>query len=116
MFNPKEGSGIAITVLSEGCTGKGELKEKGDVRIDGVWEGTINVEGTLTIGKSGKVNAEVIANNMEIGGTIEGNVQVINVLKVNSTANIFGDIAVPKGKLNMDEGAQFNGKIQMKDE
>lgn len=116
MFQNKEGTGIAITVLSEGCTGNGELKEKGDVRVDGYWEGTINVEGTLTIGKSGRVKAEVHANNMEIGGTIEGNVVVVNVLKVNGTANISGDITVPKGKLNMDEGAHFNGKIQMKED
>ncbi len=116
MFDNKDSTSNAVTIISEGCMGKGELREKGEVHIYGFWEGTINAEGKLTIGKSGKLKADIHANNMQIGGTVEGNTYVVNMLKIDNTANINGDIVVPKGKLNIDEGAYFNGNIQMKDE
>ena len=81
-----------------------------NLRINGKFEGTLNTKGRLTIGQAAEVKADVIGENITIGGNIKGNIKATEVVRLLSTAQVIGNIEVPK--ISIDEGAIFNGKCR----
>ncbi|MDF5425673.1 polymer-forming cytoskeletal protein, partial [Vibrio parahaemolyticus] len=76
IFNQNSGttsSSAASTLIAKGCSLSGELKVENDVQIDGIVDGQINVEGTLVVAESGRVNGEIYAKQLIINGMMDGN-------------------------------------------
>lgn len=89
----------------------GDIKSESNFRIDGNLEGTINIKGRLVVGPSGFIKGEVVCENADIEGTIEGNVKVAEILSLKSSAKIEGNIET--GKLAIEPGATFSGSCDM---
>lgn len=89
----------------------GDVKSESNFRIDGNLEGTINIKGRLVVGPSGFIKGEVICENADIEGTIDGNVRVTEILTLKSSAKIEGNIET--GKLAIEPGATFSGSCDM---
>ncbi|MGB4655717.1 MAG: bactofilin family protein [Bacteroidales bacterium] len=90
---------------------KGEIKTKGDLRIDGVINGEINSNGKVIVGVSGIIKGALNCRNAEILGTIEGNTSIEELINLRSSSVITGDIVT--NKLAIENGATFNGKCSM---
>src|SRR6266404_358161 len=60
--------------LSSEVSIEGDLSFRNELQIDGKVNGKINATGTLIVGKSARICAEVRAKTVRIHGTIEGNV------------------------------------------
>lgn len=90
---------------------EGEIKTKGDLRIDGKIIGEINSNGKVIVGVSGSVKGALNCRNAEILGTIEGNVSIEELINLRSTSVIEGDIFT--NKLAIENGAIFNGRCSM---
>src|SRR5690349_812461 len=58
------------TILGSNSTFKGELKSKANVRIDGTFEGSIDIEGNIMVGETAKIVADIQARNMRIAGAV----------------------------------------------
>ena len=101
----------AINIISEGTQIKGDIVSLGDIRIDGTLVGTIEAKGKLVIGPKGKIEGEIVCNNIELSGLIKGKIVVQELFNMKSSAQIIGDIIV--GKLSIEPGAVFTGNCSM---
>jgi len=101
----------SINVFGEGTVVEGNIKSKGDVRIDGTLVGVINTSAKVVLGERGRIEGDLQAKGADISGTITGNVRVEGVLLLKSSARINGDIYT--NKLQIESGGMFNGKCEM---
>jgi len=89
----------------------GMLTYKGNVRIDGTFEGEIETDDILFIGEQANVKAQIRAGSVIASGRITGDITATQRVELKSPATIDASIATPK--LSMDNGVIFNGKITM---
>ena len=82
----------SINTIAKGTTIKGGITAVGDFRLDGTLEGNITLNGKLVVGESGFIKGNVVCQNANIIGGVEGNISVKELLSLNSTANVKGDI------------------------
>lgn len=87
------------------------FKDPVNLRINGRFEGTLDVKGALTIGSSAMVMADIVGDNVMIGGRVRGKIIAKETLALLSTAIVEGEIF--PAKLNVEEGAIFDGKCSM---
>jgi len=106
-----EPQGQSINIISESTLIKGDINASGDVRIDGELHGNIDAKGRLVIGPKGKLEGEVICNNVEVSGYIKGKITVSELLTMKETARIYGDIIA--GRLSVEPGSVFTGTCSM---
>lgn len=85
-----------------------------NLKINGNFTGTLETKGTLTIGSSAFVEAHITGENIIIAGKVRGDIIAKKMLVLMPTAVLNGNISTPK--LNIVEGALFQGKCQMMDE
>ena len=104
----------SINIITSGTLIKGDITASGDFRLDGTLEGNIQLNGKLVVGDSGVVNGNILCVNANIIGTVNGNLSVKELLSLNSTARVKGDILI--NKLSIEPGALFTGKCRMLDE
>ncbi len=87
------------------------FKESVALKINGIFTGSLDIKGTLTVGSGAQVEADIHGDNVVIAGKVKGNVRVTRMLTLMPTAVLTGDIFAPK--LNIVEGAVFQGGCHM---
>jgi cytoskeletal protein CcmA (bactofilin family) len=92
---------------------KGDLTFKGSFRIDGRFKGKIDSDSMLTIGESGKVEADIKIGYIIIDGEVKGTVQASEKVEVHSNGRVIGTIISPK--LLVEEGAYLEANCQTTD-
>lgn len=97
--------------ISNGTKLTGDVETNGDFRIDGVLIGTINSKGKVVIGQSGRIEGDVICQNANVSGELKGTISVSDLLSLQATAKIHGDIET--SKLSIEPGATFTGSCNM---
>ena len=91
---------------------KGELSANEDLIIEGEIEGTIaHQDKNLTVGKEGRVKADINARTVEIYGKVEGDIHGEDIVKLAKSADVKGNIRC--ARIVMEDGAQFSGRIDM---
>jgi cytoskeletal protein CcmA (bactofilin family) len=100
-----------INLISNGTDITGDVKSNGDIRIDGTLTGNLSTKGKVVIGTTGRIKGEVICNNSEVSGIIEGKISVGQLLNLKASSKILGDIAT--SKLAIEPGARFTGNCNM---
>ena len=101
------------TFLGMNSSFRGELNVKGTLRIDGTVEGQLYADYVI-LSESAEVKGEIRAKKIVIGGKMDGNVRAQELVEIKSKGKVLGEIFTPK--LAIIEGAEFNGKIEMKKE
>lgn len=114
MARTMEPESNSINIITAGTLIKGDITASGDFRLDGTLEGNIQLNGKLVVGDSGVVNGNILCVNANIIGTVNGNLSVKELLSLNATARVKGDILI--NKLSIEPGAVFTGKCRMLDE
>ena len=99
------------TVIGSNANFKGTVQSDGGMRIDGIFEGNIELAGNLVIGESGKVIADIKAQNVSVSGAIKGTVNATGRLEILSTGKVWADISV--ASFLIDEGGFFRGQSVM---
>lgn len=90
----------------------GDLRGEEDLRIEGDVSGTVELRNNhLTIGKEGKVRADVYAKSIAVDGTTEGDLFASERVVVHVNAQVRGNITAPR--VGIEEGARFRGSIEM---
>lgn len=107
-----ENANSSINIISEGTSIKGNINASGDTRIDGELIGNITAKGRLVVGPTGKIEGEIVCNNVEVSGFIKGKVSASELLNMKSTSKIEGDIIA--GKLSVEPGSVFTGTCAMR--
>jgi|GEM_PF-186640 len=104
-------TGAIATLLGEGSKFKGTLIAQGAIRIDGEVQGSIVAQGSLIIGQTGVIKADVEAQDVIVGGKVTGNVIARNRLEILSSGQLYGDVKTPN--LTIAEGVIFQGVCDM---
>ena len=115
MFSKKE-TGFkegVDTLIGVNTTFTGNIEAEGTVRVDGRVKGDIKVGGDIYVGDRAVITGGIAASSVHLAGTVEGNITCSGILKILSTAKLYGDIKV--NSFVADEGALFQGKCSMMD-
>lgn len=99
------------TILSDDTRFKGSLEFSHKLIISGYFEGNLNSKGTLLVGKSGQVKAEIKVGSIIIEGKVWGNILADDKIELRSSAELYGDIKA--NRLTINEGATFIGKCDV---
>ncbi len=101
-----------VSVIGPTLVFKGELSADEDLVIEGVIEGTIaHHKKHLTIGKQGRVRADIHASSVIVEGQLVGDIYSEGVVSLAKGADVEGDIHC--GRIVMEDGARFTGRIDM---
>jgi cytoskeletal protein CcmA (bactofilin family) len=101
------------SVVGSGINFKGNISGKGGIRVEGVVDGEIAIQGLIVIGETGRVACEALkANTIIIAGAVKGDI-LAEKLEIRSTGRVWGDVVT--GSFATEEGAFLRGKIKMED-
>ena len=109
---PENDSLQSYNVLGAGTLVKGTLETKGNLRIDGQFEGSMSVAGKLVVGKDSLVQGAIQCSSAELEGHVKvEKMTVSGLLSLKSTAVIEGVFNTQR--LYVEQGALISGQIQM---
>jgi cytoskeletal protein CcmA (bactofilin family) len=101
------------SVLGPGINWQGNLRGSGGVRIEGTFEGAIQIRGLVVVGETGRVTCENMqANTVVVAGAVRGNITA-EKLEIRSTGRVWGDVTVVS--FATEEGAFLRGSVRMED-
>ncbi len=99
------------TLLGPGAEYQGKLVFKGQVRIEGRFSGEIQSDGKLVLGRNAEVDATIRVQELEVQGTLRGDILVEKRTVLYRTAKLYASLTTPL--LTMEEGALLQGSLQM---
>jgi len=82
-----------------------------NLRINGKFDGNLDTRGNLTIGSTAVINADIIGDNIIVGGRVKGKITAKERLTLLPQAVVEGHIY--PAKLNIAEGAVLEGQCSM---
>jgi cytoskeletal protein CcmA (bactofilin family) len=94
--------------LDHGTSLTGELQFSGTLRVDGNVHGSITTDDLLIIGERAVVHADIKAGEVQIFGSVYGNVESERRIEVYPSGSLRGDVCTPQ--LVIDEGGTFEGR------
>ncbi len=104
---------VEQALLGRSLVIKGELSGAESLYIEGSVEGAIFVDGQrLTIGRAGKVNADITAKEVVIMGNVEGSVDCEDRLDIRREGSLTGDATMRS--LSVEDGAVLKGKFEIR--
>jgi cytoskeletal protein CcmA (bactofilin family) len=110
--SPTTSHGGGAAVIGRSIQINGDLRGGEDLRIEGDVSGTVELRNNaLTIGKEGKVKADVYAKSIAVDGETKGDLYATERVSVHVNARVQGNIIAPK--VGIEEGAHFKGSIEM---
>jgi len=89
----------------------GLYETKQNLRIEGIAEGEIQCEGTLTVAEGARVKAKVTASTVTIAGELDGEVLCHGVFQILPTGEV--QATVSAHRLIVQEGGLYNGEFRM---
>jgi len=105
-------SPVANATVGKSVFIKGQIVSREDLTIEGEVEGTIEISAhRLTIASNGRVRADVKARELEVIGSLHGNIEVTEKVYVRNGASIVGDIH--SAGIIIEDGAQIKGGIDL---
>jgi cytoskeletal protein CcmA (bactofilin family) len=99
------------SLLSKEIKIEGDIQGNEDFQVDGELKGSIKLTGSVYVGPTGIVEADVEADNIVIQGQITGNVVARKQLQIQATGKLLGDCTATS--IDIKEGALFEGRSKM---
>jgi len=93
---------------------RGRITSTESLHVDGQVDGTLELpDWRLTIGPHGRVGADVKAREIEVLGTVAGDLEASKKITIRKGGRLVGDLRTPG--IIVEEGAYFKGKIEIVD-
>ena len=89
----------------------GLYETRQNLRIEGIAEGEIQCEGTLTVAEGARVKAKVTASTVIIAGELEGEVTCRDIFQIMPSGQV--EATVSARRLVVNEGGFYNGEFHM---
>jgi excisionase family DNA binding protein len=100
-----------VITVDSAMQGSLAFKDPVHLRINGKFEGTLEVRGILEIGESAQVDASIAGDDITIGGKVKGDVTASRRVVLKPHSMVEGNIKTPI--LQIAEGAVFQGRSSM---
>ena len=107
-----EEHGVMNTIIGKDTVITGTLDVKGALRVDGAVKGKIICSDCVTIGATGKVEADIEAETAVVAGRMIGNIVTAEKIELQAKCEMDGDIKTKS--LVIEQGAVFCGSCNMK--
>ena len=104
----QEQRGSNFNLIAQGTEITGDVSTAGDLRIDGQVQGNISCTAKLVIGEEGKILGNVDCHSGEISGAVIGQIIAKEVLQLNQSSSIEGDIEATR--FIVEDGASIKGR------
>jgi cytoskeletal protein CcmA (bactofilin family) len=105
-------SGSSQAIIGRSIQINGDVKGDEDLMIEGDVSGTVELRNhALTIGKEGKVKADIHARSISVDGTTDGDLFASECIAIRATANVRGNLLAPR--ISLEDGARFKGSVEM---
>ena len=88
---------------------EGTLRCKETLRIDGRIKGEVECEKAVLVGEGARVHANIADDEVQVAGTIKGDITARRKITLEKTAVVTGDITTPG--IVIEEGAKVKGRI-----
>jgi len=98
------------SLINAGCQITGVLSGKGNFQISGHIEGECDLEGTVSISKSGYWKGSIRAGAVIVAGTVDGDIEAAGRVEISDTAKISG--TVTGESIAVAEGAVVEGVMR----
>lgn len=102
---------MRLLEVDASMSGSLSFKDPVNLQINGRFDGTLDIKGSLAIGPSAHVKATIHGEEMSVGGSVEGTVVASKRLELLATARVTGKVTTPK--LIVHEGAVLHGSCEM---
>ena len=99
-------------IIGEGATIKGEIIEENEITVNGSVDGDIQCKN-LIVGNTGSIKGKIKADTLYVEGSIEGEINVKELLKLMSSSYVSGKMSY--GSLQINEGGKLLGELEFKD-
>ena len=101
------------TLLGKGASVSGDVEFEGALHLDWHIAGNVRSDdapgSTLTVSESGSIQGDVQVPNVELQGTIKGDIYARERLVLSATACVEGNVYY--GAIEMTVGAQIMGRL-----
>lgn len=98
----------AETTIGENSAFEGRFMVRGNLRIDGTFEGKTLVVDQLQIGEKAKVKTNINATSVVVEGLVIGNITANRRILLLSTARVLGELKTPE--LIIQDGVVLEGR------
>jgi len=102
---------VKETVISSGTKFSGTITTGDKVRIQGEYEGKIISQDSVYIDRTGKVNADIFALNVQIAGSVIGNINAKDRFELLATGSVVGEVKA--ANISIMDNASVKGKIEV---
>ena len=89
----------------------GEITGDEDLVIQGTVKGKITLKESLFVEGSGVVEADIETRNVEVSGSVTGNINATDKVELRTDGRMVGDIKAPR--ILIADGATFKGNVDM---
>ncbi len=101
-----------LAVLGASISISGELSGGEDLLVQGKVDGKIDLaQHTVTIGRSGRITADVFAKIIHVEGEVKGNLFGSEQILVHKSGSVNGNLSSPR--VALEDGCKFKGAIDM---
>lgn len=98
--------------IGKSVTIKGQITGQEDLYLDGEIEGMVELpENRFTVGKSGKVQANIKAKEVDVLGTVHGDIVAGERITIRKDATLVGNLK--SSTISIEDGAFFKGSIDI---
>ena len=100
-------------LIGTGVEVEGTIRFNRVLRVDGGVRGRIESYDTLVVGRSGRVDAEVIVGAMKVYGTVSGRIAVDRLVEILPGGRVEGELHASAPAVQISEGGVFEGQLHM---
>jgi cytoskeletal protein CcmA (bactofilin family) len=98
------------SVIAAELTIEGKISGSGDVRIAGRFKGDVQVDGNFRIDAGARLEGQVRAGVVIVGGELQGNIEAAKQVDVLSTGIIVGDVKA--ASITVAAGSRMRGHVE----
>jgi cytoskeletal protein CcmA (bactofilin family) len=98
------------SVIAAELTIEGKISGSGDVRIAGRFKGDVQVDGNFRIDAGARLEGQVRAGVVVVGGELQGNIEAAKQVDVLSTGVIVGDVKA--ASITVAAGSRMRGHVE----
>ena len=107
-------SSATPSVIGSGMELDGQLRARGDLRIEGRVKGSIQTEGEVVVAPRGVVDGDIEASEVNVGGRVTGTVVASGAARFLQGCHVDAEVRAPV--VQIEEGGVVNGRLVMEKE
>jgi cytoskeletal protein CcmA (bactofilin family) len=101
-----------LAVIGKAMVIHGQITSRESLHIEGEVSGRVDLpECRLTIGRTGKLAADAVAREIEVLGSVRGDLRASKKITIRKGGYLVGDLRTPG--IVIEEGAYFKGRIEI---